>query len=127
MPKKKPVASRKGFPIRLQRPRWHLLLAAMTYQAEIGRAKDRQALLQLRKFFADAIDFPMGEGGHKTIRVRARDVPVMQRALKFATRLHQANAFNKLTYPSSAGKEFLGVVEGLKQLTAVDLLADTGR
>ena len=127
--KKRSVPSRKGFPIRLQKSRWHLLLSALGYQirAERKEGRQREDLRAIRTFFElHMADIPIAAYGVKTIRVRTGHVSVITDALRFASKLH-STFYGSNVCPSSLGHCFLTQAALLEKISAVELLADAGR
>jgi hypothetical protein len=120
-------SSRKGFPVRLYKPRWHMLLAAMHYQSYTYEVVDEESFHDLFEFVSEKIEFDMCVSGTKTVRIRSKHVPAMIEALEFAIRLHQSNGYGGQTYPSSASNQFKRELDSLRAVPAIDLLGDSAR
>ena len=130
--KKRTGVRRKGFPIMLPKPLWHLLMASIGYQLRKGWHANppvsRKSLKEAQKFFEGHLGgVEMLVGGNKTIRVRSQMVTTSVQALRFAQCLHQGNGAKGTTYLTSTGRRFEYQAIQLEKLSAIELLADAGR
>lgn len=125
--RKRSVGRRKGFPVRLYKPRWHMLLASMLYQSHTYEVEDEETFHDLYEFLSERIEFDLKVSGTKTVRVRSKHVASMVEALRFAVRLHQSNGYGGETHPSSAANQFQRELDSLQSVPAIDLLGDTSR